>query len=57
MGVEVVGRVMEPNVPILGLVPCVTFLIQAIALGAMLAFQTRLILSLVCMGVGLTVEI
>ena len=45
MGVAVVGRVVEPNVAILGLVPGAKFLIQAIALGAMLA----------CMGVGLTV--
>jgi hypothetical protein len=55
MGVEVVGRVVEPSIPIFGLIPCVKFLIQAIALGAMLAFPTRLLLSLACMGVGLTV--
>jgi len=37
------------------LVSCVNFLIQAIALGAMLAFPTRLPLYLACVGVGLTV--
>ena len=55
MGVAVVGRVVEPNVPILGLVPGAKFLIQATALGAMLACPTRLLFSLACMGVGLTV--
>jgi len=37
------------------MVSCVNFLIQAIALSAMLAFPTRLPLYLACVGVGLTV--
>jgi len=37
------------------LVACVNFLLQAIALGVMLAFPTRLPLYLACVGVGFTV--
>jgi predicted MFS family arabinose efflux permease len=37
------------------LVACVNFLLQAVALGAMLAFPTRLPVYLACVGVGLTV--